>query len=129
VPLIAVTRQDHHPHWRERFTEHAPLKAGATPMESMRHRLATQVGRTAYAICKQTVEPVFGIIKSVMGFRQCSLRGLRKVTGEWNLVYLECQAHGRAASKSWMRAGNTVKIESKVSVFKADSGVVRFLKS
>jgi hypothetical protein len=37
---------------------------------------------------KQTVEPVFGIIKSVMGFRQFSLRGWKKVTGEWNLVCL-----------------------------------------
>ena len=26
VPLIAVARQDHHPHWRERFTEPAPLQ-------------------------------------------------------------------------------------------------------
>ena len=88
VPLIAVTRQDHHPHWSERFTEPAPLKANATPMESMTHRLTTQAGRAAYAIRKQTVEPVFGIIKSVMGFRQFSLRGLRKVTGEWSLVCL-----------------------------------------
>ena len=88
VPLIAVARQDHHPCWRERFTEPAPLKADATPMQAMTHRLTTLAGRAAYAIRKQTVEPVFGIIKSVMGFRQFSLRGLRKVTGEWNLVCL-----------------------------------------
>jgi hypothetical protein len=87
-PLIAVARQDHHPHWRERFTEPAPLKADATPMEAMTHKLATQAGKAAYALRKQTVEPVFGIIKSVMGFRQFSLRGLRKVTGEWNLFCL-----------------------------------------
>ena len=88
VPLIAVARQDHHPHWRERFTEPAALEADATPMQAMTHRLTTLAGRAAYAIRKQTVEPVFGIIKSVMGFRQFSLRGLRKVTGEWNLVCL-----------------------------------------
>ena len=88
VPLIAVARQDHHPHWSERFTEPAPLKADATPIEAMTHRLATLAGRAAYAIRKQTVEPVFGIIKSVIRFRQFSLRGLRKVTGEWNLVCL-----------------------------------------
>ena len=57
-------------------------------MQAMTHRLATQAGRAAYARRKQTVEPVFGIIKSVLGFRQFSLRGLRKVTGEWNLVCL-----------------------------------------
>ena len=88
APLIAVARQDHHPHWSERFTEPAPLAPDATPMQTMAHRLATQAGRAAYALRKQTVEPVFGIIKSVMGFRQFSLRGLRKVTGEWNLVCL-----------------------------------------
>jgi transposase len=86
--LIAVARQDHHPHWSERFTQPAPLKADATPMQKMAHRLATKAAREAYATRKQTVEPVFGIIKSVMGFRQFSLRGLRKVTGEWNLVCL-----------------------------------------
>ena len=87
-PLIAVARHDHHPHWSERFTEPAPLNANATPMQTMTHRLTTLAGRAVYAIRKQTVEPVFGIIKSVMGFRQFSLRGLRKVTGEWSLVCL-----------------------------------------
>jgi len=87
-PLLSVARQDHHPHWRERFTEPATLAQDATPMQAMTHRLTTKAGRAAYAIRKQTVEPVFGIIKSVMGFRQFSMRGLRKVTGEWNLVCL-----------------------------------------
>ena len=87
-PLIALARQDHHPHWRERFTEPAPLPENATPMQAMAHRLKTRAGKAVYALRKQTVEPVFGIIKSVMGFRQFSLRGLRKVTGEWNLVCL-----------------------------------------
>jgi len=54
----------------------------------MAHRLGTQAGRTLYGRRKQTVEPVFGIIKSVMGFRQFHLRGLEKVKGEWNLVTL-----------------------------------------
>jgi hypothetical protein len=42
--------------------------------------------RDAYALRKQTPEPVFGIIKSVLGFRQFLLRGLDKVRGEWSLV-------------------------------------------
>jgi transposase len=86
--LIAVARQEHHPGWRERHTEPAPLPEGATPMQTMTHRLKTKAGCAAYAMRKQTVEPVIGIIKSVMGFRQFSLRGLKKVTGEWNLVCL-----------------------------------------
>ncbi len=49
---------------------------------------STIAGRAAYAVRQQTLEPVFGIIKSMLGFRQFSLRGLRKVTGEWNLVCL-----------------------------------------
>ena len=52
----------------------------------MKHRLKTIQGRKLYGLRKQTVEPVFGIIKSVMGFRQFLLRGLDSVRGEWNLV-------------------------------------------
>ena len=84
--LIAVARDEHHPGWRERHSEPAPLPENATPTQTMSHRLKTKAGRALYALRKQTVEPVFGIIKSVMGFRQFSLRGLEKVRGEWNLV-------------------------------------------
>jgi transposase len=87
-PLIAVAREEHHPGWRERHGEPSPLAAAATPMQVMAHKLKTKAGRAAYALRKQTVEPVFGIIKSVMGFRQFSLRGLKKVSGEWTLVCL-----------------------------------------
>ena len=52
----------------------------------MAHRLKTPEGRKVYALRKQTPEPVFGIIKSALGFRQFLLRGLDKVRGEWNLV-------------------------------------------
>jgi Transposase DDE domain len=51
----------------------------------MLHRLATPGGKTPYAQRKHIPEPVFGIIKSVLGFRQFLLRGL-KVRGEWSLV-------------------------------------------
>lgn len=87
-PLIAVAKEAHHPNWRERHSEPAALPDDATPMQTMAHRLKTKAGRARYALRKQTVEPVFGIIKSVMGFRQFSLRGLQKVTGEWTLVCL-----------------------------------------
>jgi Transposase DDE domain len=52
----------------------------------MAHRLRTPEGRKVYALRKQTPEPVFGIIKAALGFRQFSLRGLDKVRGEWSLV-------------------------------------------
>lgn len=74
-PLIATGREGHHPHWKERFTEPAPLAADADAVETMKHTLKTQAGKKHYALRKQTVEPVFGIIKSVMKFRQFMLRG------------------------------------------------------
>ena len=87
-PLIAVARDEHHAGWRERFTEPEPLPDDATAVARMAHRLKTKAGRAAYALRKQTVEPVFGIIKSVLGFRQFLLRGLDQVAGEWRLVCL-----------------------------------------
>jgi transposase len=88
APLIAVKRDAHHQAWRERFTEPAPLAGDASPVDTMKHALKTKNGRAAYALRKQTVEPVFGIIKSVMGFRQFLLRGLENVQNEWTLVCL-----------------------------------------
>ena len=87
-PLIALGREAHHPDWRRRFEEPAPLERPATHTEQMTHALETQAGRAAYALRKQTVEPVFGIIKSVMGFRQFLLRGMEHVRHEWTLVCL-----------------------------------------
>lgn len=52
----------------------------------MAHRLKTAEGKKLYALRKQVPEPVFGIIKSVLGFRQFLLRGLDSVQGEWSLV-------------------------------------------
>ena len=63
-------------------------EAGASPGEVMRHRLKTAAGKAKYKLRQQTVEPVFGIIKSVLGFRQFLLRGLQKVSLEWELVSL-----------------------------------------
>jgi len=88
TPLIAVGREGHHLQWRERFTEPGPLAAEATPAEKMKHTLKTKAGRALYALRKQTVEPVFGIIKSLMGFRQFSMRGLASVQNKWTLVCL-----------------------------------------
>jgi hypothetical protein len=86
-PLIAMGRTRHHVSWRQRFAA-APKSPpdSATLLQKMAHRLKTPRGRKLYALRKQTPEPVFGIIKSVMGYRQCLLRGLESVKGEWNLV-------------------------------------------
>ena len=88
APLIAAGRDRHHPSWKERFAAAPPAPHNLTPLEAMAHRLASPEGRQTYALRKQIPEPVFGIIKSAMGFRHFFLRGLSKVKGEWNLVTL-----------------------------------------
>ena len=59
---------------------------GASAAEIMAHRLETKAGKDLYGLRKQTVEPVFGIIKEVLGFRRFLLRGLDNVSLEWTLV-------------------------------------------
>jgi len=86
APLIALGREAHHPSLSERFAEAPPAPDDPTAVEAMAHRLKTLEGRKLYAQRKHTPEPVFGIIKSVLGFRQFLLRGLDRVRGEWNLV-------------------------------------------
>ena len=85
-PLIAPGRQAHHPAVDDRFAPAPPAPDNPTPLDAMLHRLKTPEGRALYAQRKHTPEPVFGINKSVLGFRQFSLRGLAGVRGEWSLV-------------------------------------------
>ncbi|WP_333876659.1 IS1182 family transposase [Methylobacter sp.] len=86
TPLIALGRQIHHLPLEQRLTPDAPEPEAADPLVKMAWKLKTQSGRALYGKRKSTVEPVFGIIKQVLGFRQFSLRGLDAVTGEWKLV-------------------------------------------
>jgi transposase len=86
VPYIVAEREEHHAVPEDRFREPEPLLTPADPLTEMKHRLKTIVGKAIYARRKSTVEPVFGIIKAVMGFRQFLLRGLKQVAGEWDLV-------------------------------------------
>ncbi|MGO9471828.1 MAG: IS1182 family transposase [Rhodomicrobium sp.] len=85
-PLIALGRDSHHPSLQERFAGAPAAPQNPTPVQAMAHRLQTPEGKKLYAQRKHTPEPVFGIIKSVLGFRQFLLRGLDKVKGEWSLV-------------------------------------------
>ena len=85
-PAIAMGRQPHHPPLSERFAKAPAAPDDPTPVEAMAHRLKTPEGRALYSLRKQTPEPVFGIIKSALGFRQFSLRGLENVHGEWSRV-------------------------------------------
>ena len=88
--LVATAAQG-----RRRTHDFRLVKAQAPPKEpkadwlkAMAAKLESAEGRALYKLRQQTVEPVFGIIKAVLGFTEFSLRGLDKVAGEWDLVAL-----------------------------------------
>ncbi|HEX7323998.1 MAG TPA: IS1182 family transposase [Rhodanobacteraceae bacterium] len=85
-PLLSPKRQDHHPAPEDRFAADPPAPEPTEPMARMLHQLKTQAGRARYRLRKQTIEPVFGIVKNVLGWRQLSMRGLAAAAGEWSLV-------------------------------------------
>ena len=88
-PYIATGREPHHQGWQAYFAQQPePPAADASAIEKMAYKLRTEMGQAIYRWRKSTVEPVIGIIKEVLGFRQFSLRGLPAVTGEWTLVCL-----------------------------------------
>lgn len=88
-PYIATGREPHHPSWRSFFAQQpAPPSETASLKEKMAYKLQTAIGQAIYRLRKCTVEPVIGIIKEVLGFRQFSLRGLTAAAGEWCLVCL-----------------------------------------
>ena len=88
-PYIATGRDPHHPSWQERFASLPDAPADdASPKVKMAYKLKTVLGRAIYRLRKCTVEPVIGIIKEVLGFRQFSLRGEKAAAGEWCLVCL-----------------------------------------
>ena len=87
-PLIAVGRDKHNRNLEERFSKPEPLAEDADSVTKMKHRLKTPEGKAIYGVRKSTVEPVFGILKSVLGYRQFMRRGLENVDAEWTLVSL-----------------------------------------
>ena len=88
-PYIATGREPHYKSWKVRFAElPTPPPEDATPKVKMAYKLRTEIGQAIYRLRKSTVEPVIGIVKEVLGFRQFSLRGLAAAAGEWCLVCL-----------------------------------------
>jgi transposase len=87
-PYIATGREPHHKSWKDYFSGEqliAPPE-DATPMVKMAFNLKTEIGKAIYRLRKCTVEPVIGVMKEILGFRQFSLRGSEGVSGEWALV-------------------------------------------
>jgi hypothetical protein len=88
-PYVATGRSPHHQGWRAYFLDNPDLLAeDASVKEQMAYKLRTEIGNALYRLRKSTVEPVIGIIKEVLGFRQFSLRSLLAAGGEWTLVCL-----------------------------------------
>lgn len=85
-PYISPGRDKHNQPLYDRFIQPGPPPENADSVGIMKHKLKTDEGRELYSKRKSTVEPVFGIIKHVMGFRQFLLRGVETVTCEWTLV-------------------------------------------
>jgi len=86
-PYIATGREPHYKRVADllgNLPDEPPTDA--SPKEKMTYKLATDIGKAIYRLRKCTVEPVIGIIKEILGFRQFSLRGLINATGEWCLV-------------------------------------------
>ena len=85
-PLLSPSRERHNLSLSQRLSSTLPPAKDATMAERMHYHIQQDGNKEIYAKRKSTVEPVFGIIKHIMGFRQFLLRGLEKAKGEWNLV-------------------------------------------
>jgi transposase len=87
---VAVGAEDRRKYdYRPQRKEDKPAKNICAPWKlKMKEKIESEIGRALYRKRKQTVEPVFGVIKAAMGFRQFLLRGIEKVRGEWQLVTL-----------------------------------------
>ena len=87
-PFIACVREAHNQSVLARFSEPQVVCPNVTsdPVGNMRHRLQTKAGKALYALRKSTVEPVFGIIKSILGFQQFSFRGEKLAASEWGIA-------------------------------------------
>jgi hypothetical protein len=89
-PLVAIGRtQPHRPYdFRPPPKPKTPRRITEPWRLAMQAKLETHDAKARYAQRKQTVEPVFGIIKAALGFTRFYLRGLAKVTSEWTLIAL-----------------------------------------
>ena len=103
----AVEKHAHHRSVADLLPQPEPVAPGphASAKERRAHRLKTKTGQALYKLRKQTVEPVFGIIKEVMGFRRFLLRGRAKVALEWTLVCVSYNLQRMFALKNVAAAG------------------------
>ena len=86
-PIISTAREKHNTYLQDMLEDGPPSEdEPVTVLERMQKKLNSNEGRSIYKKRKQTVEPVFGIIKEILGFRRFSLRGKEQTDNEWSLV-------------------------------------------
>lgn len=88
IDAYVATKKKRH---KKQHPDQAPkgrIPNNATIKERMERKLTTQKGQMVYGKRKHIVEPVFGQIKEVRGFRRFSLRGLSNVAAEWDIICL-----------------------------------------
>lgn len=90
TPLISTSRESHNSFLSHLLTAQIDEEPGESAVEKMNRQLKSEKGKEIYKKRKQTVEPVFGIIKEILGFRRFSLRGEAETDAEWSLV---CSAY------------------------------------
>ena len=83
---VATGRRKHTD--RKPSVPRGPIPQAATTKYRMARKLQTAKGRSIYAKRKEIVEPVFGQIKQVRGFRHFLFPGIDKVSAEWDLICL-----------------------------------------
>ena len=88
VDAYVATNKKPHGKYPPATAPRGRIPNNATIKERMERKLTTQKGRMIYCKRKQIVEPVFGQIKEVRGFRRFSLRGLSNVAAEWDIICL-----------------------------------------
>jgi hypothetical protein len=90
IPLIATEKTVHHLDWQRYYGTNPdiPPPSDASPSVQMAYQVRLPQNQVHYRERKSTVEPVIGIIKAILDFRQFALRGFKKVRGEWRLVCL-----------------------------------------
>lgn len=86
TPIISVSREKHNSYLKNILNYKPPSTKTSSVLEKMTRKLNSKKGKEIYKKRKQTVEPVFGIIKEVLGFRRFSLRGEFETDCEWSLV-------------------------------------------
>lgn len=101
--------------------EPPPIPDDADAVTKLKHRLKTVAGKATYATRKSTVEPVLGIIKSVLEIRSFLLHGFDPVQGEWNLVLIGWSLKRLHALKKGVRKDESSRIMGKYRALRQDN--------